>query len=205
MLFRSRLTLSNKDLFKTQLKGILRAAKNHEIKVMYPMITNLNEIKEAKLLVQECKDELKSEGKSFKEDIEIGMMVEVPSNVLLADIFIEHVDFFSIGTNDLTQYILATDRYSSIAEKLYDSYDPAVMRGINLVAKAAIEKNKKVSVCGEMAGEEYAVVALLSFGIRDLSMAPAYIPKIRNLVRSEERRVGKECTAGCRSRWSPYR
>lgn len=178
-----RLTLSNKELFKVQLKGILRAANNHQIKIMYPMITNLNEIKEAKLLVQECKEELRNEGKTFKEDIEIGMMVEVPSNVLLADIFIDYVDFFSIGTNDLTQYILATDRYSSIAEKLYDSYDPAVMRGINLVAKAAIEKNKKVSVCGEMAGEDHAVVALLSFGIRNLSMAPAYIPKIRNLVR----------------------
>ncbi|WP_432204852.1 phosphoenolpyruvate--protein phosphotransferase [Cetobacterium somerae] len=178
-----RLTLSDKDLFKNQIKGILRAAKHHNIKMMYPMITNLREIQEARELVDQCKAELLQEGKEFKEDIEIGMMVEVPSNVMLADIFIDHVDFFSIGTNDLTQYILATDRYSPIAEKLYDSYDPAVMRAIEIVTNAGIKKNKKVSVCGEMAGEELAAIALLSFGVRDLSMIPAYIPKIRNLVR----------------------
>ncbi|MGL5918852.1 MAG: putative PEP-binding protein, partial [Cetobacterium sp.] len=178
-----RLTLSDKKLFKNQIKGILRAAKNHNIKMMYPMITNLKEIQEAKELVEECKQELIEEKKEFKEDIEIGMMVEVPSNVLLADIFIDYVDFFSIGTNDLTQYILATDRYSPIAEKLYDCYDPAVIRAIDFVAKAGIKKEKKVSICGEMAGEEQAVIALLSLGIRDLSMAPAYIPKVRNLVR----------------------
>ncbi|MGL6067095.1 MAG: phosphoenolpyruvate--protein phosphotransferase [Cetobacterium sp.] len=178
-----RLTLSDKELFKNQIKGILRAAKNHNIKMMYPMITNLKEIKEAKELVEECKRELIEKKKEFKDDIEIGMMVEVPSNVLLAEFFADYVDFFSIGTNDLTQYILATDRYSPIAEKLYDCYDPAVMRAINLVAQAGIQKNKKVSVCGEMAGENQAVIALLSFGIRDLSMAPAYIPKVRNLIR----------------------
>ncbi|MEG1582862.1 MAG: phosphoenolpyruvate--protein phosphotransferase [Cetobacterium sp.] len=178
-----RLTLTDKDLFKNQIKGILRAAKDHNIKMMYPMITNLREIKEAEEFVKECERELLEENKEFKQNIEIGMMVEVPSNVMLADVFIDYVDFFSIGTNDLTQYILATDRYSPIAEKLYDSYDPAVIRAIETVAKAAISRGKKVSVCGEMAGEDQAVVALLSFGIRDLSMAPAYIPKVRNLIR----------------------
>ncbi|MEG0068658.1 phosphoenolpyruvate--protein phosphotransferase [Cetobacterium sp.] len=178
-----RLTLTDKDLFKNQIKGILRAAKDHNIKMMYPMITNLREIKEAEEFVKECERELIEENKEFKQNIEIGMMVEVPSNVMLADVFIDYVDFFSIGTNDLTQYILATDRYSPIAEKLYDSYDPAVIRAIETVAKAAISRGKKVSVCGEMAGEDQAVVALLSFGIRDLSMAPAYIPKVRNLIR----------------------
>ncbi|WP_297599024.1 phosphoenolpyruvate--protein phosphotransferase [uncultured Cetobacterium sp.] len=178
-----RLTLADKNLFKNQIKGILRAAKNHDIKMMYPMITNLKEIKEASEFVEECKRELEKENKEFKKDIEIGMMVEVPSNVMLADVFIDYVDFFSIGTNDLTQYILATDRYSPIAEKLYDCYDPAVIRAIEMVAKAGISKRKKVSVCGEMAGEDQAVIALLSFGIRDLSMAPAYISKVRNLIR----------------------
>lgn len=178
-----RLTLADKKIFKDQIKGILRAAVNTEIKIMYPMVTNLAEIKEAKNFIEVCKNELRLENIEFKEDIEIGMMVEVPSNVLLADIFIDYVDFFSIGTNDLTQYILATDRYSSIAEKLYDSYDPAVLRALNFVAKAALNKGKRVSVCGEMAGEELGAIALLSFGIRDLSMAPAYIPKIRNLIR----------------------
>lgn len=178
-----RLTLANKSLFKNQIKGILRAATHHNIKMMYPMVTNLKEIVEAKELVEECKKELLLEGKEFKESIEVGMMIEVPSNVVLADIFIDYVDFFSIGTNDLTQYILATDRYSSIAEKLYDCYDPAVIRAIDMVSNAGLKKNKKVSVCGEMAGENQAVIALLSLGIRDLSMAPAYIPKVRNLIR----------------------
>lgn len=181
-----RLTLADKNLFKNQIKGILRAATHHNIKMMYPMITNLKEIIEAKELVEECKKELLIEGKEFKENIEVGMMVEVPSNVMLADIFADYVDFFSIGTNDLTQYILATDRYSPIAEKLYDCYDPAVIRAINMVSSAGLRKNKKVSVCGEMAGENQAVIALLSLGIRDLSMAPAYIPKVRNLIRKIE-------------------
>ncbi|MEG0424340.1 MAG: phosphoenolpyruvate--protein phosphotransferase [Cetobacterium sp.] len=181
-----RLTLADKNLFKNQIKGILRAATHHNIKMMYPMITNLKEIIEAKDLVEECKKELAFEGKEFKENIEVGMMVEVPSNVMLADVFIDYVDFFSIGTNDLTQYILATDRYSPIAEKLYDCYDPAVIRAIDMVSSAGIKKNKKVSVCGEMAGENQAVIALLSLGIRDLSMAPAYIPKVRNLIRKIE-------------------
>ena len=187
-----RLTLADKNLFKNQIKGILRAATHHNIKMMYPMITNLKEIIEAKDLVEECKKELLIEGKEFKENIEIGMMVEVPSNVMLADIFADYVDFFSIGTNDLTQYILATDRYSPIAEKLYDCYDPAVIRAINMVSSAGLRKNKKVSVCGEMAGENQAVIALLSLGIRDLSMAPAYIPKVRNLIRKIEMSELKE-------------
>lgn len=187
-----RLTLADKNLFKNQIKGILRAATHHNIKMMYPMITNLKEIIEAKDLVEECKKELLIEGKEFKENIEVGMMVEVPSNVMLADIFADYVDFFSIGTNDLTQYILATDRYSPIAEKLYDCYDPAVIRAINMVSSAGLRKNKKVSVCGEMAGENQAVIALLSLGIRDLSMAPAYIPKVRNLIRKIEMSELKE-------------
>lgn len=187
-----RLTLADKNLFKNQIKGILRAATHHNIKMMYPMITNLKEIIEAKDLVEECKKELLIEGKEFKENIEVGMMVEVPSNVMLADVFADYVDFFSIGTNDLTQYILATDRYSPIAEKLYDCYDPAVIRAINMVSSAGLRKNKKVSVCGEMAGESQAVIALLSLGIRDLSMAPAYIPKVRNLIRKIEMAELKE-------------
>lgn len=178
-----RLTLGDKKLFKNQIKAILRVSKNYNIKMMYPMVTTINEICEANKIVDECKEELIKEGKKFNPKMEIGMMVEVPSNILLADMFCDYVDFFSIGTNDLTQYILATDRYSSIAEKLYDYYNPAVLRGIEIMAKVGKMRGKKVSVCGEMAGELHAVIALLSVGIRDLSMTPSYIPSVRNLIR----------------------
>lgn len=178
-----RFTLSNKEILKTQIKSILRAGIEGNLKMMYPMITTIDELVEISKIVEECKIELETEGKIYKKDLEIGMMIEVPSNVMMVDIFAEYVDFFSIGTNDLTQYILATDRFSSIGEKLYDCYNPAVLRAINTVSQVALRKNKKVSICGEMAGEELAVIALLSFGIRDLSMAPAYVPRVRNLIR----------------------
>lgn len=178
-----RFTLENKDVFKTQLKAILQAGKNRDIKIMYPMVTTIDEIIRAKDILEECKQELRDSKKEFKEEIEVGMMVEVPSNIVLAEMFADYVDFFSIGTNDLTQYILATDRYNQIAEMLYDCYDPSVIRAIYKVVKAGKKKGKKVSVCGEMAGEELGAIMLLALDVTHLSMSPAYIPRVRNLVR----------------------
>ena len=178
-----RFTLENLDIFKTQLKAILRASCDNNIKIMYPMVTTIDEILEAREIIELCKRELKNENKEFKNDIEIGMMVEVPSNVVLAEVFADYVDFFSVGTNDLTQYMLATDRYSSIGKKIYDCYDPSVFRAIYKVVKAGRKKGKKVSVCGEIAGEELGVIALLALGVRDLSMSPVYIPRVKNLIR----------------------
>lgn len=178
-----RHSLKNRKIFKEQLRAILRVAYGREVKIMYPMITNLKEVLEVKILVEECKKELKAEGKTFKENIEQGIMVEVPSAAIMADQLAKHVDFFSIGTNDLTQYILATDRLSESLIELYDSYEPAVMRAINSVAEAGKKFNRKVSICGEMAGEELAILAFLSMGIYDLSMVKSSVLRARKLIR----------------------
>ena len=179
-----RFSLQNQDIFLTQLKAILRAAYNRNVKIMYPMVTNISELREANKLLERAKNELKEEKKLYKEDIEIGVMIEVPSIVMMADVFAQEVDFFSIGTNDLTQYILATDRLSETVSSMYDCYNPAVLRSIAFVKKAADLYGKKVSVCGEMAEDAKAIVAFLSMGIKDLSMVGTSILTARSLIRS---------------------
>lgn len=179
-----RFSLSEKNIFKIQLRAILRAAYNRNVKLMYPMITNISEIREANILLEEVKKELKQEGKNFKEDIEVGIMIEVPSAVLMADIFAQEVDFFSIGTNDLTQYILAADRLSETVSDMYDSYNPAVLRAVFQIKEAADKYGKSVSICGEMAGQQKAIVAFLSMGITNLSMVSGSILAARALIRN---------------------
>lgn len=179
-----RFSLSEKKIFKIQLRVILRTAYRRNVKIMYPMITNINEIREANILLEEVKEELRQEGKNFKEDIEVGIMIEVPSAVIMADVFAQEVDFFSIGTNDLTQYILAADRLSETVSDMYDSYNPAVLRAISWVKEAADRYGKSVSICGEMAGQQKAIVAFLSMGITNLSMVGGSILAARALVRN---------------------
>lgn len=179
-----RFTLAHRDIFKEQLRAILRAAYDRNVKIMYPMVTNLKELEEANEILEEVKSDLKKEGLDYKDDIEVGIMIEVPSTVFLADKFAKKVDFFSIGTNDLTQYILAADRLSSEVGYLYDEYDPAVLRAINMVAEAGIRNNKKVSICGEMGGTPMAIIALLSLGIKDLSMLSSFIPRAKSIIRN---------------------
>ena len=178
-----RLTLHKKDILKTQLRAILRASDKKNIKIMHPMVTNISEIENVLSLTEEIKKELLEEGLKFNNNIETGIMVEVPSAILMADKMCEYIDFFSIGSNDLTQYILATDRFSQKENNLYDYYNPAVLRAINTVAEAAIKNNKGIAVCGEMAGEPIGIVILLSFGIKTLSMSTVFIPRARNIVR----------------------
>jgi len=179
-----RFSLSEKKIFKIQLRAILRTAYRRNVKIMYPMITNINEIREANILLEEVKEELRQEGKNFKEDMEVGIMIEVPSAVIMADVFAQEVDFFSIGTNDLTQYILAADRLSETVSDMYDSYNPAVLRAISWVKEAADRYGKSVSICGEMAGQQKAIVAFLSMGITNLSMVGGSILAARALVRN---------------------
>lgn len=181
-----RFTLRRKRILRTQLRAILQSAYGKQIKIMHPMVSCREEVLKIKQMLEEVKADLREEGLKFKEDIETGIMVEVPSIIFMAREIADEIDFFSIGTNDLTQYILATDRFSQKENELYDYYHPAVLRAINTLAEVGLEKNKKVSVCGEMAGELVGIVILLSFGIKDLSMAKTFIPRARNIVRKIE-------------------
>lgn len=197
-----RFSLENREIFEAQLGAILRLSSEKNIKIMYPMITTLAEIREANKILEGVKSRFRAQGIAFDENIEVGIMVEVPSVIMMAEAFAKEVDFFSVGSNDLTQYILATDRLSESVGEMYNSYNPAVLRAINHIKKAADKYNKKISVCGEMAGEPKAIVALLSLGIRDLSMVETSILPAKTLVRnlnySELERV-KELILECSS------
>lgn len=182
-----RCSLKHKKIFKTQIRAILKSSvKNSKIKIMYPMITNCKEIIEIKKIVQECKDELDREGIEYNKDIKQGIMIEVPSAALMAEQMAKHVDFFSIGTNDLTQYVLATDRLSENLVELYDFYEPSVLKIINYVVEAAKKYEKSVCVCGEVAGDKLACLALLSLGIKEFSMVSNSIKIIKSLIREIE-------------------
>lgn len=179
-----RLCLANKDMFKTQLRAILRTAYNRNIKMMYPMIAKLEELWEANQLLEECKLELKKEGLDYSDNMEVGMMIEIPASAIMADIFAKEVDFFSIGTNDLVQYVMAADRLSKGVSNVYDKYDPSVIRMVHNTARAALENNIDISVCGEVAGEPLAIAIFLLFGIRELSMLPALLPKAKKIIKN---------------------
>ncbi len=177
-----RFTLAHENIFRTQLRAILRVAKDRNIKVMFPMISNLEEIIQVKKILASVKEELKGEGLTHTEYIETGVMIEVPSAAFLIDQFSEYVDFFSLGTNDLVQYIMAADRLSSDVAYLNDHFEPSVLRTINYIAEAAIKNNKEISVCGEMASDPMAIMALMSFGINKFSMLSSYIPMAKRRI-----------------------
>ncbi len=179
-----RLCLKHRGVFKAQLKGMLRSSVHGKVKIMFPMISGVGELRLAKAVLAEAKAELQREGKDFNPAVETGIMIEVPSAALVADILVKEVDFISIGTNDLLQYSLAIDRANEHVAYLYEPYHPAVLRVIKSVASAAIDAGVNVGVCGEMAGEpEYALI-LLGFGIQTLSMNAISILKVKRLMRS---------------------
>lgn len=181
-----RFSLRYREIFETQLRAILRLSNEKNIKIMYPMITTLLEVREANKVLEKVKGDLRKENIPFDENIKVGIMVEVPSVIMMAEAFAREIDFFSVGSNDLTQYILATDRLSETVGELYSSFNPAVLRAIYHVKKAADKYNKKISVCGEMAGDLKGIVALLSLGIKDLSMVESSILSAKSLVRGLE-------------------
>ena len=182
-----RYSLRNKEIFKTQIRAILEVSdKNEQIRVMYPMVTNCKEIIEIKKIVEECKSELDKEGIKYNKNIKQGIMVEVPSAALLAEQMSKYVDFFSIGTNDLTQYVLATDRLSESLVDLYDFYEPSVLMLIDSVAKVSKKYNKPLCVCGEVAGDRLACLAFLSMGIKEFSMVNNSIKSIKAFIREVE-------------------
>ncbi|WP_102262015.1 phosphoenolpyruvate--protein phosphotransferase [Mesobacillus jeotgali] len=180
-----RLCLEEVDIFRTQLRALLRASVHGNLKVMFPMIATLNEFREAKAMLEEEKAKLIQEGvKVAEKHIELGIMVEIPSTAVLADQFAKEVDFFSIGTNDLIQYTMAADRMNQQVSYLYQPYNPSILRLVKMVIDAAHKEGKWAGMCGEMAGDETAIPILLGLGLDEFSMSASSILKARSLIRN---------------------
>ena len=179
-----RLSLLNTPMFKRQLRAILRASVHGNVRVMFPLISTLLEFRQAKMILMDVMEDLEDEGIPFQRNIPIGMMVEVPSAVILAEEFAREVDFFSIGTNDLIQYTLACDRSDPAVANLYRSGDPSILRLIQMVLRAAEKHGKPVTVCGQMSSEPRFIPLLLGMGLRSLSATPQAIPRLKEVVRN---------------------
>ncbi|TDL80163.1 phosphoenolpyruvate--protein phosphotransferase [Peribacillus frigoritolerans] len=179
-----RLCLEEQEIFRTQLRALLRASTFGNLKIMFPMIAVVDEFRQAKAILLEEKAKLVSEGADVSENIEIGMMVEIPSTAVLADQFAKDVDFFSIGTNDLIQYTMAADRMNERVSYLYQPYNPAILRLVSLVIEAAHKEGKWVGMCGEMAGDPLAIPVLLGLGLDEFSMSATSILPARSLIKN---------------------
>ena len=181
-----RLCLQEKDLFRTQLRAILRASVFGNLKIMYPMISGVEELEAANVLLDECREQLRDEGVAFAEDVEIGIMIETPSAAMIADSLAKRVKFFSIGSNDLIQYALAVDRLNEKIAHLYEPTHPGILRLIKATVDAGQAHGIWTGICGEMAGDLAAVPLLLGLGVSELSVTPSMVPRVKMLIRSIE-------------------
>ena len=187
-----RLCLDEQDIFRTQLRALLKASPFGNLKIMFPMISNLQEFREAKAILEEEKKALLENGTNVADHIEVGIMVEIPSTAVMADVFAKEVDFFSIGTNDLIQYTMAADRMNERVSYLYQPYNPAILRLVKMVIDAAHKEGKWAGMCGEMAGDEIAVPILLGLGLDEFSMSATSILRARSQIRQLDRTEMKE-------------
>ncbi|MFP5111086.1 phosphoenolpyruvate--protein phosphotransferase [Bacillaceae bacterium C204] len=178
-----RLCLEEQDIFRTQLRALLRASNYGNLKIMFPMIATLDEFRAAKGILEEEKQKLLAEGQKVADDIELGIMVEIPSTAILADQFAKEVDFFSIGTNDLIQYTMAADRMNQRVSYLYQPYSPSILRLVKMVIDAAHAEGKWTGMCGEMAGDETAIPVLIGLGLDEFSMSATSILKARSQIK----------------------
>lgn len=177
-----RLCLEEQDMFRTQLRALLRASTYGNLKIMFPMIATLDEFRQGKAILEEEKQKLISEGSQVADNIEIGIMVEIPSTAVMAEQFAKEVDFFSVGTNDLIQYTMAADRMNERVSYLYQPYNPAILRLVKMVIDAAHKEGKWAGMCGEMAGDETAIPLLLGLGLDEFSMSATSILKARSQI-----------------------
>jgi phosphotransferase system enzyme I (PtsI) len=190
-----RYSLGQPNLFIRQLKAILRASAHGKARIMFPMVSSLNEIRDAKQVLEAARQQLIIEGKQFADPIDIGIMVETPAAVVLAEAFATEVDFFSIGSNDLIQYTLAVDRGNDRVAYLYDQYHPAVLRLIRDTVRAARKHKIWVGICGEMAGDPLAVLLLIGMGLDELSTSPLMLPEVKSIIRSTSYRSARKTLA----------
>lgn len=179
-----RLCLAQPEIFRPQLRALLRASVYGKLNIMFPMVATIQEFRDAKALLEEERQNLKNEGVEVLDDIEVGIMVEIPSTAALADVFAKEVDFFSIGTNDLIQYTMAADRMSERVSYLYQPYNPAILRLVQRVIEASHAEGKWTGMCGEMAGDQTAIPLLLGLGLDEFSMSATSILKARRLIRN---------------------
>jgi len=187
-----RLCLQEKELFRTQLRAILRASAFGDLKIMYPMVSGIDELDEANKLLEECQKELKDKGQKFSEAIEIGVMIETPSAAMISDKLAKRVQFFSIGTNDLIQYSLAVDRLNEKISHLYEPTHPGILRLIKTTVDAGKTNGIWTGVCGEMASDLSMVPLLIGLGVGELSVTPSMVPRVKMLIRSINMSKAKE-------------
>ena len=189
-----RFCLENTEIFKTQLRAILRASAFGDVRIMFPMITTVDEYRQGCAIVEECKQELRKSKTDFDENIKIGIMAETASVTLIADILAKEVDFFSIGTNDLTGYTVACDRGNEQISYLYSAFQPSVLRSISYIVKCAKENNIPVGMCGEAAADPKMIPLLLSFGIDEFSVSSPSVLKVRRSISQWSKSEADEVT-----------